>query len=478
MATTTEIEIRLKKLQAKRLELESAMQRYKDEHRIEFWKPWPHQRRTLELLDQGKKVVLLQGGNRIGKTVLGACLVVSECLGKRAWAEGGATLFSGRPIRVRIIASDWEHHAQEVLVPKLKEWAPVGSYVTEKNNVGVEYKWTFPSTGSTIEFMTHGMETKLHESWSGHIVWFDEPAPKDKWIANRRGLLDFSGIALWTLTAVSEPWILDEIALSPDPQFGAVTEIPMRANPLLREEDISSYESNIPKEHRVARVEGGWLNLVGRVLPEFDKSVHLIFPFDVPTDWPVTAMIDFHLAKPQAISYWAVDQRGFKYTIGETWKNLSPSEVADDIIRKKRRGWRVMKAYIDPLSKGDTAYAKKLGVMVDDAFTTIQRKLIAEGIILEVATKDKVSGVNNLQSWLRGPNRMPIWYIFNDCERHIFEIMRWVYDTDAKGQPTNEPRKENDDMMENAYRFTLTNPIYLPLVDLSAPIQTMRKALA
>jgi hypothetical protein len=50
---------------------------------------------------------------------------------------------------------------------------------------------------------------------------------------------------------------------------------------------------------------------------------------------------------------------------------------------------------------------------------------------------------------LKGPNNLPTLYIFDTCERFIYEVKRWVYDDDGK------PIKENDHSMENAYRYTL-----------------------
>lgn len=205
------------------------------------------------------------------------------------------------------------------------------------------------------------------------------------------------------------------------------------------------------------RVFGQFKALVGRVLKEFDDNVHVIQPFTVPTDWPVTVMIDFHLSTPQAVSYWAVNKQELNYTIAETWENLSADEIADDIVRKIRfNGWNISDAYIDPLSKGDTAYMKNaLGSNIRDTFSILEERLSEHGITLHVASKDKDSGIKNLKTWLKGPNKMPTWYIFNTCERHLYEIKRWVFDDDGK------PSKDcSDHFMENAYRYTLTGVKY------------------
>jgi hypothetical protein len=204
------------------------------------------------------------------------------------------------------------------------------------------------------------------------------------------------------------------------------------------------------------RVFGMFKSLVGRVLKKFDKDIHVIEPFEVPTDWPVVPMIDFHLSTPQMISYWTVNKQDINYCIAETWDNISGDEIADDIIKKKNKfSMNITEAFIDPLSKGDTSYMKnRIGTDLKDTFSIIKNKLAEHDITLYVASKDKDSGIKNLEKWIEGVNKMPTMYVFNTCERFLYEVQRWVYDEDQK------PIKENDHAMENAYRYTLVGNKY------------------
>ena len=431
-------------------------QELRDANRIVFFEPFAHQARIIELLHAGKKVLLLQGANRIGKTVLGACLAGSFAFGVQPW-DGKQTVFpAGKPTKGRIICVDWEHHAREVVVPKLKEWLPAGSYVTRKNNVGVEAYWDFPN-GSSFELMTHIQDTKIHEGWSGEWVWSDEPLPRDKYVANRRGLLDSSGVFIMTMTALYEPWIMDEIALNAAPHIGVVCEIPIYANTTLKKEDIENYAGEVEEDKREARIQGGWFQLAGKVLKGFDNSIHVIDSSPVPPDWPVIACIDLHLNVPQAVGFYGWDKYDRLFAVGEFWKNVAPEVIADEIIRQKSKNvWRLKDAFIDPLAKGDSAYVKNRYGDVEDSFITIERKLASAGITLHVASKDKDSGIRNLQSRIKGPNGIPSLFIQRSCERHIYEVQRWVYDKDGK------PMKNEDHMMENMYRATLSGTKWTP----------------
>ena len=422
------------------------------------------------------------------------------------------------PVDIILTGEDWKQHIGHVLIPEMKIWFPKGWYRTKKNEQGVEFFWeiinrdgTFKDC-STITLMSYAQAVDLFESFRIQGVILDEPPPRDKFKAMSRGLLLDNGKTLLSLTPIKEAWILDDIVLSGRRDVGIVQGLKITDNPDLYNSDravlegltedekdryfdlvlYDDKEKGIPVSDRGARCEkflesvlpderygdisklkilkfikdidpadvpprvfGEFKSLVGRVLKGFDTSVHVIEPFEVPTDWPVVPMIDFHLNTPQAISYWTTNKQEINYVIGETWDNISAEQIADDIIRKYRGGWNIRDAFIDPLSKGDTSYIRnRLGTDVRDTYSILEERLSEHGITLHVASKDKDSGIKNLQTWLRGANGLPTMYVFNTCERWLYEVMRWVFDDNGK------PQKENDHFMENAYRFSLTGTRY------------------
>lgn len=418
------------------------------------------------------------------------------------------------PVNIVITGEDWKLHLGRVIVPELKKWCPQGFYKTKKNEQGVEFLWEWDN-GSMFTLMSYTQDDDLFESFRIQGVWEDEPPPKSKHTAMSRGLLIDNGKTMMTLTPLKEAWILDEIVLSGRKDIGIVDNLMITDNPDLYDSDVKVlrglglgeieintffdrllYENKdidkpvidkgrsaeayleglVPEERHKeifnlkilkfikdidpddvpARVFGKFRALVGRVLKDFSDDIHAVEPFKVPTDWPVVPMIDFHLSTPQAVSYWAVNRQDISYCVAETWENIDGHAIVDDIVRKvKRFGWSIQDAYIDPLSKGDTAYMKnRIGFDAHSTFEIIYNGLSKHGITLHIASKDKDSGIKNIQTALKGPNGLPTTYIFNDCERHLFEVRRWVFDDDGK------PIKENDHFMENWYRFTLTGTKY------------------
>ncbi len=434
---------------------------YKSKNKIEFWEPWPHQQKLLDFIHQNKKLIVDQGANRTGKTVLGVCIVCSACLGYQPW-DNQETVWGHKPIRCRILCVDWEHHAKEVIVPVIEEWFPEGSYEVKKNNLGIDAFWFFPKTGSTIELLTHSQKRKSHEGWKGHLIWADEPPPKDKYIANKRGLIDYEGVFLMTMTAVYESWILDDIVRKADNSMGILTNIPMRANPLLSEKAITEFERDCDEDEVIPRVYGGWLQLTGLVYKKFDRNIHVVDNFKIPPSWPVLASIDFHLVTNQAIGFYAWDEYNREFVIDEIWQQLSPEEIADEIIRKKKENsWQLKEVIIDPLSKGDVTNLKQRGIQIEDAFSIIERRLRPYRIRLSIANKDKKSGITNVKTALVGLNKMPTLYFFKNCDHekknygHVWEIQRWIID-----RKTNQPVDKDDHFMENLYRSTLAGITY------------------
>lgn len=419
------------------------------------------------------------------------------------------------PVNLLLTGEDWKSHIGRSLVPELKKWMPQGWCNTKRNEQGVEYQWDMYN-GSTLTLMSYSQDDDLFESFRVQGVVMDEPPPKSKYSAMSRGLLLDCGKTLLSLTPLKEAWILDEIVLSGRRDIGVVDNLKITDNPdlLLSDQNVlkgmgldidqikkffrlllyDNFEKKIPVLDRgkasikylegivpiekhadfgklkilkfisdidpsdvPPRVFGQFKALVGRVLKEYDPNTHVVKAFDVPTDWPVVVMIDFHLSTPQAVSYWAVNKQDVHYCIGETWANISAEEIADDIIRKKNGfSWNIEDVFIDPLSKGDTQYMKnRMGTDLKDTYSIIEEKLSIHGITLHIASKDKESGVRNLQTMLKGVNGLATLYVFENCERFQFEVQRWVFDDDGK------PSKDcSDHFMENAYRYTLVGNSY------------------
>lgn len=455
-----------KKLQIKYIEQLKKLKLHKDTHGGEYFKPLPHQQKMLDFYYAGKKRLVLQGANQCGKTQFAGNFIQANCLGYLPWDKSKKTLFTP-PIKVRGICADWEHHAAEVIIPKLYEIFIFDEMVKlgndgygKKNQIGVEYYFQYKN-GSTIELMTNKIPAKAYEGWTGHIVWGDEPYEKAIDDACVRGLSRNDGIVLQTLTSVDSnyDWILEDIIESPKKEMqeilGCVRKVHAYANTYIPKENFDRAALSWDENTRKARLEGEWYSGQGKVFDEFNYDLHTCDEFKIPTDYPVVAMIDFHPCIEQAVGFYAVDKPGWKYVIDEIWEHLSPEEIADEIIRRKAaNAWRLDRVFIDPYSKGDNKMMTNRMPNLQDAYTIIKHRLMLHGILLDVAIKDKNSGIANVKKWLMGANKMPSLKIFKKCTRHIYEMKKLQKDENGK------PEDKDDHMVENIYRYSLTGTQY------------------
>ena len=84
----------------------------------------------------------------------------------------------------------------------------------------------------------------------------------------------------------------------------------------------------LPKQLRLAWLEGRWDVFQGQFFPEFTddpahyadrRFTHVIEPFDIPREWRIYRSYDFGYAKPFSCAWWAVDFDGVIYRILELY---------------------------------------------------------------------------------------------------------------------------------------------------------------
>lgn len=448
----------LKQLEeAERLELAllKKKEKYYEQNLVLTFKPHQKQQAFFDAVaNVQKKVVIFQGGNRSGKTTSLIVAIVSLMLGYFPWAPAIFLRFKP-PIKVRLFGEDWTHHVGQVLIPEIKKWMPASQVkTTKKNNQGIDYFWELKN-GSILEIMTYEQQTDQVEGWSGHVVACDEPMPRDKYIANKRGLVDYNGVYLMSFTPLKEPWIKDELIDNPDPSI-ATFFVDTDDNPYLSAEAIDEFKKSLTDDEKAARLHGRWLHLQGLVYKEFDKNTHWIDPFKLSDAFTVYAAIDTHPRTEQAVSFLAVDKRGMYYMVGERFEHGRPEDVADWIIEFHERTRKVHRAIIEPGSKGDQNRG-------DSTYDVINKKLSAHGIALDMGSKDMNSGILAVKEALKTRNGLPSLFIWNTCPRHLFEFTHYIWDdwkSDLKTEK-NKPRDKDDHMLENLRRLVLLKPMHI-----------------
>ena len=457
----------------------AALRKYSQDNKLEFFtepdeEPDPHKTLTIPkqnppqrlmisaFMDLDYRILCFSGGNRSGNTSTGAILALSVAFGKLLWNKQKLIFPHNKPRKVRVIGQDWEKHVSRVIVPALYEWWPLNRpRKIKKNSLGVEAFWTDLTTGSTIEIMSDRQDTDLHEGWHGDWVWPDEPIKKEIWKANARGLVDRKGRAFFGMTLLKQAWIdrdiirrVDEKGQPDTTVFSVNATIYDNVGYGITIEGVEQFEKELDEDEKKSRLYGIPAYKQGLVLSDFDRNKHIKERFPIPTDWPVDIAIDVHPRKKQAILFTAVSPRNDRYTCFEIWENGDGTAVGNMIIRLvTRHALRVNRVIIDPLAKGDKNNP-------NTTFDKVEAVLNRHDYILETATKDKSSGILEMNKGFKGPNNEPSWFVFKDCVRTIHDWEGWMYI--EKGDDTGKPSKEEDDFCENGYRTALLGTEYVP----------------
>ena len=422
----------------------------------------PLQAELLEMWDDpAYDIFTYTGGNRMGKTTILAVVVESVLFGK--WLWNGQKVYMhpdhpiGTPRKVRIVGQAWENHIKAVLIPALKMWWPKSRPVNiKKNSLGVEAFWIDVMTGSTLEIMSNKQDSELFEGWHGDLVAYDEPPKKDVRIANRRGLIDWGGRELFSMTLLKEPWIHQEIIKRVDEKglpaknvYNVYGTMYSNVGYGLTKESVENFASELSAEDQEVRIKGIPSYMSGVILSDFKRKTHLRERFQIPLNWMVDIAIDVHPREMQAILFTATSEKGEKYCCNEIWNNGDAKWIADNIVRcVKQNVYRVNRVIIDPLAKGDTNQDVS-------TYETIARILARHDMMLEIASKDKDNGIMMIKEHLKGANNMPSLFLFNDMVRTLREIEGWMWEDD-----TNKASKKDDHMMENLYRTLLLDTHY------------------
>lgn len=487
-------------------------------NRIAYWKPWRWQRGAIELFHKiGIMTLFIPAPNKIGKTVLAICIVISWLLGYEPWHEvdkgyPGAVKDGDRhyrpsslgikpPVDIVMCGEDWGEHIDETLIPLLKEYMPVGKFKCgRKNQAGIESEWT-GENGSTLNFMCYTQDIKIFESSKKHGKWFDEPPPQDKREALARSTFVTRGKEGLSATPIREAWMMDELILRNDPEIGVITGLtildnedkynnekralmkmglteehckkyfnlliyddpikktcvkdkgrkaemfvrevaPAELQNFIVELDILRFVKNTSPHMAPARFHGTFSALVGLIYKDYDINEHQVKAMEIKPDWLIVPYIDWHPGTEIALGFVAITEHDMMFVVDEIFINMNPLQVADILInRKEKDKWRIKDVIIDALARGDTGFIRNRqdeGKKPEDSFAIIEKKIKPYKMKLMVGSRDRDSGIVNIQTRLKGPNDIPTLYFYDTLQSyhggygHIFEFQRWAREEDGK----------------------------------------------
>lgn len=404
---------------------------------------------------QGRAAI---GGNRAGKTTKLVLEAISWMLGMRPWYpptspwhkrglkqvgdEWGVT-----PARVRYVVPNFGTHLPEV-VKELSKWLPQDFWeVISKSATGEPREIRIPMTDSRILFMSQKQDKEDFEGIEADLVCWDEPPPKEKWVALNRGLVSTGG--RWCVGATlldASGWFWDEVVQPNEEIEGGDVLVSWHSIwdntlenggcPTQPCRGVRQWLGLIADpDEKAAREHGAPMHIGGLVISGWKDAVNLVEPFDIPKDAVIISCIDPAGSKPFAgvhIAY-VVDEKGWTgYIFDETYITQSRNDLGLFC-----RTWQEKEAgkleprhprpsdvtLIDPWAEGIQK--------ADHAGRSMRRILDEDYGIKTVCAdrKDKRIRLIQLNARVRSGN----YKVFRSCRRLLDERRRWSWDpTSAK----------------------------------------------
>lgn len=438
-------------------------------------------------LNSKAKTKAFFGSNRSGKTTAGAIEVGYHTTGLYPdWWQGWKW---NRHTKGRIFAQDYTKGGK-VITEKLHQWLPKDSILhITKNSLQVEWLWQIKhKSGGVSEFdlMSYEQEAALAEGWSGDWVLFDEPPPRQMYVATIRGLVDTDGLCMFTLTPLREPWLFDEIYNSKSSNvFSVLCDMRhnlRRFNPLsrqyvgLNEVAIRRYEESLTEEERETRMHGKFRYLAGRIWKEWDREIHTYDRLKKwpggklgeegkpPRHWPRCMILDPHDRNPHAVMWVALDETGESWFYREAWLKDKTIEEAVEHIKQVELSARerVQLRIIDP-NFGPKRYANS-GNTVRDEFEQAGKRLNYP-IRFSFGDDHKEVGRKRVAEMLKydpkkppGLLNHPQWHFASDLKEAIYQIEHYIWDEFkvSDRDPKEKPKDVNTHFPDVLHYYALS----------------------
>ncbi len=369
------------------------------------------------------------GGNRSGKTECGAVETVWLALGTH-------------PFRVNKQVDCWvvslsQQVQRDVAQQKILYYLPKDKIVKIVMQQGsrdsptdgvIDYilvKNIFGTT-SKIGFKSCEAGREKFQGTSLDFVWFDEEPPYDIYQECKMRLIDRCGHMFGTMTPLKGlSWVYDEIYLNKHNSKEVWCQFMEWAdNPFLSAEEVQSLTETMPGDELDSRRYGHFTTANGLVYTEFDPSIHVIEPFDVPPDWQDILSIDPGLNNPLSCHWYAQDYDGNVYVVAEHFQAQKDVVYHAQKIKQisKNLGWKTdphgrIVALIDSAANQHTLNGKS---SVAELFTE-------NGILVNThVNKNLYTGISKVKNLL-SQNGKPKLFIFSSCTNLIRELKGYFW---------------------------------------------------
>lgn len=418
-------------------------------------------------------ISVISAANGVGKTAAGCNVVANICYGVQN-KYFDLPLFKSFPYpkQGRIVSNT--KTIEETICggqKELEKWLPKNRYSANKG--GKSYNSHFHTdTGFDFDVMTYEQSVEEFESKTLGWCWFDEPPPREIFKATVARMRKGGVIFITETPLANASWMYDEIITKPEKGQRDFIQADIEDNckehgirGILDHKYIEKMISEYDVDEREARIHGRFQHLVGRVFKKFDRKVHVIKPFTIKKqDFVVWEALDPHPRNPDAVLWIGVNKQKTYFVVNELYGKFRTTELAER-VKRKAENYRIEERLIDPAAFVENQHED------NPTQATLAYRLSELGLDYMKATKDRDAANRRIADALdfeeRGDKIIlpPELYIFDTCQRTIWEIEHWQYDewhgkTADRKSPKEKPEDKNDHMIECLGRILVQEPVW------------------
>lgn len=290
--------------------------------------------------------MVVQGGNKVGKSLTGVHLSLGHMVGYRYWDVPGLDILDDGmlPPRERIPQEYWIYLAnklpipvpntgmivtglnrqlgiQETIWPLFEKSLPPAlmknpMFIVRKGAQSVPVSVMLPN-GSRALMASAEQDELSFEGTRFQWCWQDEPVRASVFSGMWRALMIDRGRIWFTLTPLTSRcvWLYTNIvrpALRAATYDTLVVRLALRDNPYLSDEARTEFEANPTwtESERRARTEGEWEALGSRIIHTWNSNYHVIPATPLDRNWVGGQTVDPHHVRPAAVVWFKISPWG------------------------------------------------------------------------------------------------------------------------------------------------------------------------
>jgi phage terminase large subunit-like protein len=439
---------------------------------IKYFEPWSEQKLALPYFTDDIKVFGLLGGNRSGKTILGAFIACAWALGKSYFKDEPSwewikdlPIPEDHPRNVWIVGLDYNVLRDVLWYEKLRHGKNHPPFLPDDGSVvkfsDKEYQ-VFFANGSVITGKSADAGREKFQGASVDLVWIDEECEKDIYDECYMRTSDCGGKILLTLTPLTDmdsgvrtPWVFDlyEDWMAGDESLH-FCQLSTLNSPFISDKEKKLMLEKLDGDpEKDARLYGKFVRRSGLVYPSWKKESYIVRDFIIPALWPKVVTIDPAATGVTAALWIAISPTGDYYLYKEYYeKDLIVSEHVKNILMRcggEPIDWWILDPYWGRQRNAET---HKTGhqLYIDAGLKDIRLPEIGSDDFALLASREYINAT------LSPNSRHPKLYITEGLPNFEFEISHYTWDRfqkgEQKGQTKEKPRKRNDHLL-NAMQY-------------------------